>query len=193
MIELAYVEEILPVVLHNTFEHHPSATGTFAAFSYETDLDWTKPLSCGNDDLINKREASMLHTTDTPITNTNGTRHYDAPIDNGYIFDSDQNQNQTDDWLNFDQPQGEIIFPNLPPLYRGQPGDHLRNGILNARKLAAAGEPDAEKAFFVADLSEVYNQHQRWTRCLPQVQPFYGMIPFFMPAKRPYIDLYQLR
>jgi hypothetical protein len=34
--------------------------------------------------------------------------------------------------------------------------------------------PDAEKAYFVADLSYVYNQYQRWKRCLPEVEPFYG-------------------
>ncbi|KXN81294.1 Ornithine decarboxylase [Leucoagaricus sp. SymC.cos] len=49
------------------------------------------------------------------------------------------------------------------------------NGISNARQLAAAGEPDAEKAFFVADLSEVYKQHKRWTTCLPEIQPFYAV------------------
>jgi hypothetical protein len=34
--------------------------------------------------------------------------------------------------------------------------------------------PDAEKAYFVADLSYVYNQYQRWQRCLPEIEPFYG-------------------
>jgi ornithine decarboxylase len=38
----------------------------------------------------------------------------------------------------------------------------------------AAGVPDAEKAYFVADLSYVYNQYQRWKRCLPEIEPFYG-------------------
>lgn len=76
----------------------------------------------------------------------------------------------------FDQPWGEDVFPDLPPLFRGRPDVHLRNGILNARVLASSGVPDAEKAFFVGDLSVVYKQHMRWTRCLPDIQPFYGML-----------------
>ncbi|EPQ53929.1 ornithine decarboxylase [Gloeophyllum trabeum ATCC 11539] len=51
----------------------------------------------------------------------------------------------------------------------------MRNGIIRAYRLAAANEPDAEKAFFVADLSVVYRQHERWKRCLPQVEPFYAV------------------
>ncbi|TFK34528.1 ornithine decarboxylase [Crucibulum laeve] len=46
---------------------------------------------------------------------------------------------------------------------------------MNASKLAAAHEPDAEKAFFVADLSQVYKQHMRWKACLPEIQPFYAV------------------
>jgi ornithine decarboxylase len=51
---------------------------------------------------------------------------------------------------------------------------HLRSGVIRAAHLSAAGLPDAEKAYFVADLSYVYNQYQRWKRCLPEVEPFYG-------------------
>jgi ornithine decarboxylase len=69
---------------------------------------------------------------------------------------------------------GDVIFPSLPPLLSGHPEVHLRNGIMNASRLAAEHVPDAEKAFFVADLSEVYRQHQRWRTCLPEIQPFYG-------------------
>ncbi|KZT27231.1 ornithine decarboxylase [Neolentinus lepideus HHB14362 ss-1] len=46
---------------------------------------------------------------------------------------------------------------------------------MRAYRLAAANVPDAEKAFFVADLSVVYAQHERWKRCLPQVEPFYAV------------------
>lgn len=67
------------------------------------------------------------------------------------------------------------IFPSLPPLHHGHREVHLRNGIMNASRLAAANEPDAEKAFFVGDLSQVYGQHQRWMSCLPEVQPYYGL------------------
>ena len=69
---------------------------------------------------------------------------------------------------------GETIFPSLPPLHSGHPEVHLRNGIMNASRLSVAHEPDAEKAFFVADLSQVYQQHQRWKVALPEIQPFYG-------------------
>jgi ornithine decarboxylase len=63
------------------------------------------------------------------------------------------------------------IFPSLPPLLRGHPDVHLRNGILKAK---CTEEADAERAFFVADLGVVYEQHQRWKQCLPDIQPFYG-------------------
>ncbi|KAG6917850.1 hypothetical protein DXG01_000755 [Tephrocybe rancida] len=67
------------------------------------------------------------------------------------------------------------IFPSLPPLYHGHPEIHLREGVMRAARLAEAQEPDAEKAFFVADLSQVYQQHQRWVSCLPEIQPFYAV------------------
>ncbi|KAA1467274.1 ornithine decarboxylase [Dentipellis sp. KUC8613] len=44
-----------------------------------------------------------------------------------------------------------------------------------AAQLAADHEPDAEKAFFVADLSYVYAQHERWKRALPDIEPFYAV------------------
>ena len=69
---------------------------------------------------------------------------------------------------------GEAIFPSLPPLLDGHPDVHLRNGIMNASRLAH--EPNAEQAFFVADLGQVYRQHQRWKSCLPEIQPFYGSL-----------------
>ncbi|PPQ83973.1 hypothetical protein CVT25_000519 [Psilocybe cyanescens] len=71
--------------------------------------------------------------------------------------------------------EAEVIFPSLPPLHSGHPEIHLRNGIMNASRLSAAHEPDAEKAFFVGDLSVVYRQHQRWKACLPEIQPFYAV------------------
>jgi len=73
-----------------------------------------------------------------------------------------------------DDDDRDIVFPGLPPLLRGHPDVHLRNGVIRAARLSAAGIPDAEKAYFVADLSYVYNQHQRWKRCLPEIEPFYG-------------------
>ncbi|KIK60135.1 hypothetical protein GYMLUDRAFT_244568 [Collybiopsis luxurians FD-317 M1] len=67
------------------------------------------------------------------------------------------------------------FFPSLPPLHFGHPEIHLRNGIMNASRLANDAEPDAEKAFFVADLSQVYRQHLRWVACLPEITPFYAV------------------
>ena len=68
----------------------------------------------------------------------------------------------------------DIIIPGLPPLLHGHPDVHLRNGVIRSARLAAAGEPDAERAYFVADLSQVYRQHDRWKRLLPEIEPFYG-------------------
>lgn len=39
-------------------------------------------------------------------------------------------------------------------------------------------EVDSEKAFFVADLSVVYNQFWRWKRTMPRVEPFFGKFLF---------------
>lgn len=66
------------------------------------------------------------------------------------------------------------IFPSLPPLRQGHPEVHMRDGVMKAAHLAETHQPDAEKAFFVADLSQVYRQHKRWVAALPEVQPFYG-------------------
>jgi ornithine decarboxylase len=87
--------------------------------------------------------------------------------------DSIEEDNLHDDNVN-DDGDCDIIFPGLPPLFRGHPDVHLRNGVIRAAHLLAAGVPDAEKAYFVADLSYVYNQYQRWKRCLPEIEPFYG-------------------
>lgn len=180
MIGLAFADAV-PTNLapHNAidFELHSQSTDTFAAFSYGTDIDWTKPTSCDDVDVIGKRPTSAhIPTLDNHVDDDfNNTKRQDVPVDNGFVFDQDD-QTESNLLFDFDQPKGEVIFPELPPLYRGQPDVHMRNGILNARRLAAAGEPDAEKAFFVANLSEVYRQHQRWMGCLPEIQPFYGAL-----------------
>lgn len=82
-----------------------------------------------------------------------------------------------------------IISPDLPPLQYGHPNFHLRNGIMKALSLAADGEPDAERAFFVADLSQVYLQWQRWKRCLPEIEPFFGTSP--TPLKSRVLGLFR--
>ena len=73
-----------------------------------------------------------------------------------------------------DEEDDAMVVPGLPPLLRGHRDVHLRQGVMKAAELSAEGEPDAEKAFFVADLSYVYQQHLRWKKNLPDVDPFYG-------------------
>lgn len=36
-------------------------------------------------------------------------------------------------------------------------------------------DTEAENAFYVADLGEVYRQHQRWKALLPRIEPFFAM------------------
>lgn len=78
----------------------------------------------------------------------------------------------------------DIHIPNLPPLLRGHPDIHLRNGVMRASRLSAMHEPDAEKAFFVADLSYVLRQHDRWMKCLPEIKPFYGECLLYCSVRR---------
>ena len=68
----------------------------------------------------------------------------------------------------------EVIFQSLPPVRSGYPAEHIRNGIVRAWGRAELHATDAEKAFFVADLSQVFRQHERWQACLPGIHPFYG-------------------
>ncbi|KIJ62973.1 hypothetical protein HYDPIDRAFT_168906 [Hydnomerulius pinastri MD-312] len=79
------------------------------------------------------------------------------------------------DSFSVDEQEDEKIFTALPPLLRGHPEIHLRNGVMNASRMAADNKIDAEKAFFVADLSEVYRQHERWLKCLPEIEPHYAV------------------
>lgn len=39
-------------------------------------------------------------------------------------------------------------------------------------------DTEAENAFYVADLGEVYRQHLRWKALLPRIEPFFGMFVF---------------
>lgn len=80
-----------------------------------------------------------------------------------------------------EKPSDEPLFPDLPPLHIGRPTVHMRSGVMNSARLAASLEPDAEKAFFVADLSQVYMQHMRWKKNLPEIEPFYGEHTFMLP------------
>lgn len=78
--------------------------------------------------------------------------------------------------------ESEIIFPELPRLLSGHADIHLRKGIIRA---FADSAPNSERAFFAADLSQVYAQHARWVGNLPDVEPFFGTIGtsvlFFLP------------
>jgi hypothetical protein len=68
-------------------------------------------------------------------------------------------------------PNGKVILPSLPPLLCGDPELQPRNGIMNALRLAATYESDAERAVF----SVVCKQHRRWTQAFfPLIQPFCG-------------------
>lgn len=74
-------------------------------------------------------------------------------------------------------PAEEAALPvNRPPLFQGHPDLHVRNGIIRAALASDAQKTNAEAAFFVADLGQVYKQHLRWKECLPNVEPFYGML-----------------
>ena len=84
-----------------------------------------------------------------------------------------------------DDGRDEFAAPGLPPVHHGHIDTHLRNGVMKAAELAADGEPDAEKAFFVADLSYVYLQHLRWKRLLPEIEPFYGECACYIERSAP--------
>jgi hypothetical protein len=83
------------------------------------------------------------------------------------------------------QTEDDVIFHSLPALHRGHPEIHLRNGVMNAYRLSGLNVPDAEKAFFVADLSQVFRQHERWRKHLPGIHPFYGSNHFFAYLAEP--------
>lgn len=81
----------------------------------------------------------------------------------------------TNDTAGENRLDDDKIFSSLPPLFRGHPEIHLRKGIIDAAMRAGANEVDAERAFFVADLSQVYRQHERWVKNLPEIVPHYGL------------------
>ncbi|KAG1851496.1 pyridoxal-dependent decarboxylase [Suillus tomentosus] len=81
----------------------------------------------------------------------------------------------TNDTAGENRLDDDKIFSSLPPLFRGHPEIHLRKGIIDAAMRAGANEVDAERAFFVADLSQVYRQHERWVKNLPEIVPHYAV------------------
>jgi len=74
-------------------------------------------------------------------------------------------------------PAEDATFPgNGPRVFQGHPDIHVRNGIIRSALASDAQQTNAEAAFFVADLGQVYKQHLRWKECLPNVEPFYGTL-----------------
>lgn len=62
--------------------------------------------------------------------------------------------------------------------------DQLSTFVIQARLALLnndSGRVEDDEPFFVADLGQVYRQHQRWTRNLPTVHPFYGLYAFSPP------------
>ncbi|PVF95305.1 hypothetical protein CPB86DRAFT_711415 [Serendipita vermifera] len=63
----------------------------------------------------------------------------------------------------------------LPIIHSSSVDSLLRSRIAEAAIASAAHEPDAEAAFFVADLGQIYRQHIKWQKHLPNVTPFYAV------------------
>lgn len=79
--------------------------------------------------------------------------------------------------LGLPSPPPETDDNNTLPKIRSESVEFLvRAGILEAALASAANQPDAEAAFFIADLGHIYRQHRRWQECLPNVTPYYGEI-----------------
>ncbi|KAG0321287.1 hypothetical protein BGZ99_004028 [Dissophora globulifera] len=62
---------------------------------------------------------------------------------------------------------------NVPEVHTRSVSD-----MLEARLAAfdpESGDAEAENAFYVADLGEVYRQHLRWKTLMPRIEPFFAM------------------
>ena len=81
---------------------------------------------------------------------------------------------------NCETDHGDREFVKPGPLDLAVARDVSRDFILGILKSRAASVdvhsclPGAEDPFYVADLGEVYRQHQRWKMKLRRVKPFYG-------------------
>ncbi|KAJ2844838.1 Ornithine decarboxylase, partial [Coemansia erecta] len=73
---------------------------------------------------------------------------------------------------NADRPLHE-----LPPKLQACAAASSRqsSGSVRQALYAAIAQPDAEDAFFVADLGEVQRQFAQWAQLLPRVQPFFAV------------------
>lgn len=47
----------------------------------------------------------------------------------------------------------------------------------NITRINKCGPVGGDEAFYIADLGQVTRQHQRWTRCFPDIRPYYGTVP----------------
>jgi len=123
---------------------------------------------------------TLLHDNDTPpISEENYIQEarlslLASEIRNARVSDTTQTVTVLEEeWDGIDAPIE--ISDELPPLHMGPMHFHKLEGIRKAQVAAVAHMPDAERAFFVADLSRVYFQYQRWARCLPGIKPFYAV------------------
>ena len=118
---------------------------------------------------------SCSPTVSSPLSHSHNEKYLATALVNGLYTPSHNSHDTVYPLKNAERHyDDEVTVPGLPPLHRGHPDVHLRNGVMNALHLSAEGEPDAEKAFFVADLSSVYKQHERWQKLLPEIEPFFG-------------------
>ena len=74
--------------------------------------------------------------------------------------------------------QQELFIPEkIPAISKPAPSQMvdlaIESQISRITKRAVLG---GDESFFVADLGQVTQQHQRWLKSLPGVQPYYGMI-----------------
>lgn len=76
--------------------------------------------------------------------------------------------------LGLPSPPPERDDDGLPTINSESVDSLLRSGIIEAAAAYASHQPDAEAAFFVADLGVIYRQYLRWKKALPHVTPFYG-------------------
>ncbi|KAE8250238.1 hypothetical protein A4X13_0g4873 [Tilletia indica] len=72
-----------------------------------------------------------------------------------------------------DEEEGFFPVDGHSPIYSGSVTSQLRK-VLDSIDVDAC-EVNGENAFFIANLSEVYRQHQRWIKALPRVVPYYAV------------------
>lgn len=73
------------------------------------------------------------------------------------------------------RPQGRQFScrPDDPLLVNLPVEEVIRNRLLTPK--LEFSDSEAESAFFVADLGDVYHQHMRWKALLPRIEPFFAV------------------